>query len=143
MTANSSPELKTILPEQTELNIDSHLDTYFYNSYNLDPIWGEKQQANRVLLLEPSHFEKYPVSKMSLDFILDFAKQNIVDVQIYIGEWSDFNDRYQTKSVHFKEHPLSHHYQGTKHNRDWAFEAESIYPSFFSYWKAYKKELGL
>jgi hypothetical protein len=46
------------------------------NAYNMDPLWRKDMDANRVLLLEPSHYNKYPVSNKVLDFVLSLS-QNI------------------------------------------------------------------
>ena len=62
-------ELKTPLPNPVSLEIDSALPTCIYNFYNLDPLWKNGVSANRILLLEPSHFEAYPVSQKTIDFI--------------------------------------------------------------------------
>lgn len=49
-------------PQQTKLPvIDTVKPTLIYTSYNLDPPWRKDEYANRVLLLEPFHFKKFPV----------------------------------------------------------------------------------
>ena len=134
-------ELKTPLPNPVNLEIDSALPTCIYNFYNLDPLWKKEVSANRILLLEPSHFEAYPVSQKSIDFILDLSKENIDSVQVYVGEFNTLKSDYKLKYIYYKEHPLSQHYQGTEESRDWMFEVEGFYPSFFSFWKKCKKQL--
>ena len=67
--------LKTPLPSSDELLFNNSIPTLLYNFYNIDPIWKKNLKANKILLLEPSHFEKYPVCKKSIDFILDLAKK--------------------------------------------------------------------
>ena len=47
--------------------------TLIYNFYNLDPQW-KKYNANRILLIEPSVFENYPISKKSMEFMINFRK---------------------------------------------------------------------
>ena len=81
-------ELKTPLPNPVSLEIDSALPTCIYNFYNLDPLWKKGVSANRILLLEPSHFEAYPVSQKTIDFILNISKENIDSVQVYVGEFN-------------------------------------------------------
>jgi len=133
--------LKTALPTQKEIIIDEALPTYIYNFYNLDPIWGEEIVANRILLLEPTHFEQYPIAQKSIDFMLQFSEENISNIQIYIGEFSAFNKVYNSTTIHYKEHPLNNHYKGIEESRDWMFEVKGYYSSFFSFWKKCKKEL--
>ena len=43
------------LPDQAER-------IFLYTSYNLDPTWHAGKQGTRILLLEPAHFNRFPVS---------------------------------------------------------------------------------
>ena len=74
--------LSTTLPPNKNIDIDVNIPTLVYTSYNLDPKWRSELTANRVLLLEPSHFEKYPVSENVISFITGMSK--VVDgIQIF------------------------------------------------------------
>lgn len=132
--------LKTPLPKQNSITIDDKLPTLIYNFYNLDPLWKKDLSANRILLLEPSHFKDYPISKKTIDFIIKLS-QNIEHIQIYVGEFKTFCTQYHLKNIHYKEHPLNNHYIGTKTERDWMFSVKGYYPSFFAFWKKCKKEI--
>jgi len=142
LTDTLVPELQTPLPDKTEVSIESGLPTLVYNFYNLDPEWKKDVQANRILLLEPSAFEAYPISKKSVDFMLGLAK-NIEGMQVYVGEFKEMVQAHKPDQIYFKEHPLNAHYQGIEEPRDWMFDVKGYYPSFFSFWKKCKKELGL
>ncbi len=135
-----SPDYTTVLPVTQPLDIDSNKPTLVYNSYNLDPLWRKELDANRVLLLEPSHFSAYPVSEKVMGFILNQASK-ICGIQIHVGEYADLVELYQTndKIDHLlvsKEHPAFRHYRGIQDDRDWIFPSVTGYhPSFFAYWK--------
>ncbi|MFM1772237.1 MAG: hypothetical protein RLZZ71_1379 [Bacteroidota bacterium] len=132
-------ELKTKLPE-TDFPIIQEGETCFiYNFYNLDPIWRKDDKGVRILLLEPSVFEKYPVSEKSIQFCMDLAKENIPNIQIFTGEFSDLKNALNVTFV-FKEHPLNK-YEGIQDERDWMSTVKGEYGSFFSFWKKVKKEL--
>lgn len=134
-------KLKTQLPEQGSVKIDSKLPTLIYNFYNLDPLWRSDEAVNRVLLLEPSHFEMFPVSQNTIDFVIELSK-NIEDIQIFVGEFAEFKTTHHLDGVfYFKEHPLNSHYEGHEDPRDWLFSVKGYYPSFFAYWKKCKKEI--
>jgi len=135
-----SIELESNLPKASKVLIDEAIPTYIYNFYNLDCTWDSNVNANRILLLEPSFFKKYPVCKRTIDFVIDLAN-NISNLQIYVGEFIElFPDGNIQNIIHFKEHPLFSHYKGIKHKRDWMFEdVTGYFPSFFSYWKTCKK----
>jgi len=141
LEATAILDFVTNLP-QTELpTLDTSKPTLLYNGYNLDPLWRASENVNRVLLLEPSHFKKYPVSEKVIDFIRALSK-NIDGIIIYAGEVDALAKQYEncalTSSSAFiaKEHPAFEYYPGTKDSRDWMFpNVEGYYPSFFSFWK--------
>jgi deoxyribodipyrimidine photo-lyase len=137
----ASLALKTPLPKQEPITVDEGLATCIYTFYNLDPRWNEDISANRILLLEPSHFEKYPVSQKTLDFIYAISKQNIPNIQIYVGEFKDLIRAHNFGNIHYKEHPLCQHYKGIQEPRAWMFDVQGYFPSFFAYWKKCKKQL--
>ena len=131
----SMPILKTDLQPKTPLEIDDSLPTLVYNFYNLDPFWKSDIKANRVLLFEPTHFEKYPVSEKSIAFALKLA-ENIDSIKVYTGEFDEFITEYNLSKIHYKEHPTAAHYQGIETARDWMFpEVKGYFPGFFGYWK--------
>jgi deoxyribodipyrimidine photo-lyase len=134
-------DLTTNLPRFNTPNIDTELPTLIYNSYNLDPIWRKLEKVNRVLLLEPSHFNQYPVSDKVIEFIIGLSK-NIEGVQICTGEIEVIKNIYKANNVWddqkviSKEHPAFTYYPGIKDQRDWMFpEVNGYYPSFFGFWK--------
>lgn len=136
-----SLELKTNLPKTSSFVFDNNLPTYIYNFYNLDCNWDKSIRANRVLLLEPSFFQQYPVCDKTINFILELSK-NISNIQVYVGEFNEAFDTVDINKINYKEHPTNQHYKGIEHKRDWMFEeVQGYYPSFFSYWKKCEKYL--
>jgi deoxyribodipyrimidine photo-lyase len=146
MKATVLPVYITPLPSTQPLKIDPRKPTLVYNSYNLDPLWRKELDANRVLLLEPSHFRSYPVSAKVMEFILRMA-DNIEGLQIHVAEFTDLTDCYKNSAdinvlLISKEHPAFQHYQGTKDERDWIFPSVTGYHSSFSgYWKKCDRHL--
>ena len=134
-------DVKTNLPYTEVPKLDPSKPTLLYNSYNLDPLWRATDNVNRVLLLEPSHFHKYPVSEKVIDFIIGLSK-NIDGIIIYAGEVDALIKQYEndvpknSNAFISKEHPAFDYYPGIKDNRDWMFpNTQGYYPSFFSFWK--------
>ncbi|MFT4899927.1 MAG: deoxyribodipyrimidine photo-lyase [Flavobacteriales bacterium] len=139
---NTPPiELTTPLPSSENINIDNSLPTLIYNFYNLDPLWKKEDKVNRILLLEPSHFKKFPVSSKTIQFTLQLAKENINGIQIFVGEFDKLVSAHEIKEIHYKEHPTNIHYKGIEEPRDWMFSIKGYYNSFFSFWKKCQKEL--
>jgi deoxyribodipyrimidine photo-lyase len=132
--------LKTTLPATPSPVIEVTKPTLIYNAYNLDPLWRKEEDVNRVLLLEPSHFEKFPVSEKVIEFVVNLSA-NIPNCQLMVGEVTDL-EAYYTHStcagpaLISKEHPAFNHYPGIKDSRDWLYpEVTGYFNSFFSYWK--------
>jgi len=135
--------LKTILPNFQEIDIDTNKPILLYNYYNIDPNWHSDENVNRILILEPSHFDKFPISSHNLSFFLKLA-ENIPNIQIFVGEFSDLRNKWGPLATFiFKEHPLFEHYEGQREERDWMFpEVKDEYSSFFKYWQAATKSIS-
>ena len=132
-------EMRTDLDVSNPTLIDGKR-TLIYNYYNLDPSWYADTDVQRVLLLEPTHFEKYPISKKCIDFMMDLSK-NIKNIQVFVGEFVELKAALNNSELVFKEHPTSSHYKGTEESRAWLTDVTGTYNSFFAYWKRAKKQL--
>ncbi len=138
---NTEFQCKTPLPQSSFEGVNPAKKTLIYNYYNLDPKWHNDEDANRILLLEPSFFERYPVSQLCMDFVLGLAR-NISGIQIFTGEFDDLLRQLEGSVVSYKEHPTTRHYQGTEEPRDFLTDVKGYFPSFFAYWKHAKKRLA-
>ena len=128
--AGATELLKTTVPE-----LDADLPILLYNAYNLDPRWRSEEEVNRVLLLEPSHFAKYPMSSMTVEFILALSR-NIPGVKVHAGEFDELRKAYPDAAFIHREHPLFRHYTGIRDEREWMFPSVSgWHNSFFAFWK--------
>ena len=141
LAAVTSLQLNTILPDTKIPILDLTKPTLLYNSYNLDPSWRGNENVNRVLLLEPSHFNLNPVSEKVLRFVLELTN-NITGIQVFVGEISEIVALYNesdmdiNKLIISKEHPAFEYYPGIKDQRDWMFPTVTgYYPSFFKFWE--------
>ncbi len=129
------PEIKT-----DPLNIDQELPILIYTSYNLDINWKKDIKANRIFLLEPSHFDNYPISKNVMIFLKKLASE-IENIQIVNMNFSELLKKVRNSNqIYFKEHPFSNHFKGNKEERNWLFPEISANGSFFNYWKKGIKE---
>lgn len=135
-------QLHTVLPPKQALKLNPDLPLFLYNSYHLDPLWQKGETANRVLILEPSHFARFPVSKKVLDFVLALA-ENIEGLQVFSGEIRDLPGIEAFNNIVSLDHPLSLHYPGTKDSYPWMFPAaEKVHSGFFPFWKNCLKSSG-
>lgn len=132
--------IKTELPQIDTPKLDPTKKTLIYNYYNLDPEWHKGEDVQRVLLLEPSHFESYPIAQHCLDFMLQLT-DNIKDIVIFVEDFDVVVKQISPELIIFKEHPLNNHYQGQQESRDWLSSVTGYFPSFFAFWKKCRKEL--
>jgi deoxyribodipyrimidine photo-lyase len=131
----------THLPETTLVCPDKNKPTFIYNYYNLDSSWRSGEEGNRVLLLEPDIFKRYPISEPCMAFALKLATL-ISDIKVFSGSFESLKSDYGLTNFVFREHPLNAHYTGKMDSREWMAEAiTGYYPSFFSYWKKAEKSL--
>jgi deoxyribodipyrimidine photo-lyase len=115
-----------------------------YNYYQLDPLFQSSLPGTRLLLLEPSVFERYPIASQCIDFMLALAME-IPNVQVFVGEFDELVGAlgpFGNVEIVYQEHPLNRHYRGKEISREWlAPEVEGSFSSFFSYWKKVEKSL--
>lgn len=133
--------LRTSLPKKENPLLDPSLPVLLYHPYHIDPEWKKEIKANRILVLEPSHFREHPVSEAVINFVVELGK-NIEGLQIFAGEVGEINGLRDCKSVYTREHPSFHHFPGYHESRDWMVpELTGRFNSFFDYWKKAEKIL--
>ncbi|MBS1593598.1 MAG: deoxyribodipyrimidine photolyase [Bacteroidetes bacterium] len=141
LKAHSVPGLHTILPDTPAPQFYYDKPLLIYNACHLDPLWRADMDANRVLLLEPEHYRKYPVSPHVLSFILRLA-ENIPGIQLFCGSIEDLIRTGNFPQVYTRQHPTTLHYLGIKDEPDWLFpQVDKVPGSFMSYWKKCEKYL--
>ena len=124
-------------PVTKELKIQQDIPTFVYTHYTLDPTFHEGEEGNRILVLEPSHFAKHPMSPRTMQFIYDLA-ENIPGMQIYYGEYSDLGVR-----GIFRDHPINTHFQGVREvYPSLAPGLQGEFNSFFSFWNKLSRQLS-
>ena len=133
--------LHTNLATTTSIVIDESIPTYIYNYYNLSPTWRKEEDVNRILLLEPAMFDRYPVSDGCIAFMME-QSSNIEGIQVFVGSFSELQQQTRTSMLYFREHPLNKHYKGIEDSREWMIQASlPVKGSFFSFWKKYERQI--
>jgi deoxyribodipyrimidine photo-lyase len=123
-------------PKTKPLELIDGIPNFIYTHYTLDPTFHEGEAGNRILVLEPSHFAKHPMSPKTIDFILSLA-ENIAGIQVFYGEYADLN----LKGI-FRDHPINTHFQGIREvHPSLAPGLSGEFNSFFSFWNKLSKQL--
>ncbi len=123
-------------PNTMPLELIDGIPTFIYTHYTLDPTFHEGEEGNRILVLEPSHFAKHPMSPKTIDFILSLA-ENIAGIQVFYGAYADLN----LKGI-FRDHPVNAHFHGIREEHpSLAPGLQGEFNSFFSFWNKLSKQL--
>jgi deoxyribodipyrimidine photo-lyase len=139
-----SIELSWLKPASQVLKVDESLPTLLYTSFWLNHEWHSNMQANRILVLEPSWFKRFPVSDTVTKFILSIATE-IEGLQVYVGEWAELEPQLKATTTHFVSHPSVSHWRGNAEQYPLLFPDVPLksYGSFMSFWKQCKKNSTL
>ena len=129
--------IETKLPTSDKIDIGEDENALLYHPFHLDPSWRTDERAQRILVLEPSHFERFPVAEHVMRFILDLAK-NITDIKIFSGEVGDLPGLANANTVKTKSHPAFRHFPGKQDDPDIYFTQvpdADVGLVFTPYWK--------
>lgn len=138
LTETTMPVLETNLPKG-EKPVISRRKVLLYTHYNLDPVWHKAEDADRLLVLEPSHFRRFPVGEVVLKFILGLMRQ-VPGVQLYCGEVDDLIRANPDVTFIAKEHPLFAHWNVRFEDREWILpDIDGFYYSFSKYYHQCQK----
>jgi len=134
--------LKTALPQTIIPKPSAQTNVLLYHPWMLNPQWHKTDKATRILLLEPSHFENYPMSSKRIAFIRDLSK-NIPNLTLVVAEFSDLFSPDSPVQIKTIDHPSVSHWKAkrlTKETPQSMFNPiKKDYRSFFAYWKQCQK----
>ena len=129
-------DLVTPLPTSILPTIHSSQPVWLFNSFNLDPQFAPTDAINKILVLDPVHFEQYPVSERVINFIIQLSSCLLPGIQVFVGSPQDLKNAFPDAEFHFRKHPTTQQYPGTAHIPPYLFpEVSGYHGSFFAYWK--------
>ncbi|MCI5051228.1 MAG: deoxyribodipyrimidine photolyase [Candidatus Pacebacteria bacterium] len=132
------PELSVFFPEGDNFVLNEK-DLVLFHSWNLDPNYHAGEDVQKILVIEPSHFQKFPVSEKVMNFIVNLAKENIEGIQIFVGEQSELIKDFKGE-VYYQDHQNVQHWKGNPEQQAELFpEVQGYYKNFFSFWKECQK----
>lgn len=144
MRKSADLQLVTPLPKSTIESVVSDKPVLLYHMWMLSPTWqADVQGVTRVLILEPSLLERFPMSQKRIDFVLDLAKE-IECLEIFVGELDELAGLSEAPGVQSIEHPALNHWNSLSNLRREVQPSMfqpvfKEYRSFFAYWKACQK----
>ena len=138
--------------ESVKKDIHKNKKTIFYHIWNLNPVWCEAEDANRVLIIEKSILEAFPMSVKRVDFVLELAK-NMSDKYadfniVFIQDDASFKKLLTLTNIStsfYKDYPLCNHwldvYNIPSVDRDWMYLGYSWKSGgFMNFWSKVNKK---
>jgi deoxyribodipyrimidine photo-lyase len=86
-------------------------EVLLYHPWSLNPTWYQQSSLPRVLLLEPDHFARFPISPQRLRFIQALA-DNIPHLVTVTASVQDLQRLSPTATFRYVAHPAVRHWTG-------------------------------
>jgi len=130
-------QLKWTQPKGDEIVVDPDKPTLLYHPFWINKNWHQEIDANKIMLLTPSWFEKWPISPKVTNFIIELAK-NIEGMQIVVSEFKDLD--LPNKPI-YVEHQYTNQWVGAEEQIPLLFPKTPMrsFNSFSSFYKSCEK----
>lgn len=140
----SKLELTTEYPNSDKIDFSSlPAQVLVYHPWMLDREWMQNSDSPRILLIEPSVFDKFPISPMRMRFILDLSK-NISGIKVLVMNFSELKSKAPNTEFVTQMYPLVKDWDCDKLPKGKLFPDISGYDSsFFKFWKKAEKMLNI
>jgi deoxyribodipyrimidine photo-lyase len=111
---------------------------FLYCPWTLNPDWRVGEVCERVLIIEPRWFDKFPVSPKVLNFMLGVARMQVPGIKVVVANANDLAISPSTKIRH-KAYPMHEGWPGEADPEPRLFpHVIGYHPSFFKFWAACK-----
>lgn len=125
---------------ESDTHIANQPSVHLYTPWTLDPQWRKDEPAQRILIIDPAFFDRYPVSAEVFDFIVRQGKTVIPDLQVFVGQPHELSEISGVSEVRVIAHQTNQDWLVRFDEPQWLFpEVDGYYPSFFKYWQAVTK----
>jgi len=140
----SLEKLKTEYPKSDNLDLNNLPNqVLLYHPWMLNVEWMKNSNSQRILLIEPRIFDKFPISPMRMHFILELAK-NINGLKILVMNYSELKSHAKSTEFVTEMYPLIKDWDCDKLPKGKLFPEISGYDSsFFKFWKKAEKMLNI
>jgi deoxyribodipyrimidine photo-lyase len=125
--------------------------TFVYHIWNLDPLWFEQEDGNRIIIIEKEALEKYPMSEKRIDFVLSLIK-NLSDKYdhiriVFIEDTNSFKKLLgliNIDTTYYREYPACNHWKEEcrikEVERDWMYPRQNWKSGgFMNFWSKVNK----
>jgi deoxyribodipyrimidine photo-lyase len=128
--------LRMSYPQSDEISDVSGKTVLLYHPWSIDPLWRAEQSSERIFVIEPRLFDRFPISPRVLEHMLRLLKTHVPTAKVFVGN-VDTIPGITKATVVFKAHPTMLHVAGQQDAVPELFpHVRGYYPSFFKFWQA-------
>jgi len=130
---------QTQYPASDELSIEVGQKVFAYHPWSIDPFWRADEEGERIFVIEPQLFDRFPVSEKVMKHMRALLKTHVPEAKVVVGDIQTIAGL-DTAQVYSKAHPATTHFPGEKDATEELFpEVQGYYQSFFKFWQACEK----
>jgi deoxyribodipyrimidine photo-lyase len=127
---------KTEYPTSDDVADVSDKTVFLYHPWSIDPLWRKDEGGERIFIIEPKLFDRFPVSPLVLDHMLTLVKTHVPNAKVFVGN-AETIPGIDTATVFSKAHPTTTHFPGHKDEGEELFlHVRGYHQSFFKFWEA-------
>lgn len=113
-----------------------------YTPWTMNPTFAAAQDATRVLVIDPAWFDRLPVSKRVMEFIVAQGKAVIPDLHVFVGEVRELLVGVELTRIQYLQHQTNLEWPGEGMPPDRLVpQVTGYFPSFFKYWQQAERYL--
>lgn len=130
-------DYKTDYPASDTIIDLSGKTVFLYHPWSIDPLWRGEEEGERIMVIEPHVFDRFPVSPKVMTFILNLTQTHIKNCQIFIGDVDTLPGLSSATAIYSKGYPATAHWPGVIEAPAELFPtAKGYFSSFFKFWQA-------
>jgi deoxyribodipyrimidine photo-lyase len=110
-----------------------------YHPWSIDPLWRQDEDGERIFIIEPRLFDRFPVSPQVLEYMRTLLRVHVPTAKIFVGNLETLPG-ITSADVYSKAHPALPDAPGTKDLPAELYpQVTGYHQSFFKFWQACQK----
>jgi deoxyribodipyrimidine photo-lyase len=110
-----------------------------YHPWSIDPLWRQEEEGERIFILEPRVFDRFPVSPKVLEHMMTLLKVHVPTAKVFVGNVETLPS-ITAAEVYAKAHPAMPSVPGAKDLPEELYpQVTGYHQSFFKFWQACQK----
>lgn len=129
----------TQYPKCDQIESLENQQVFLYHPWSIDPQWRADEVGERIFIIEPRLYDRFPVSEKVINHMLALVQTHITTAKIYVGNVETLPGIHLAR-VYSKQHPATIHFPGEKDAVTELFPTvQGYHQSFFKFWQECQK----